>query len=602
MVFSISVSRISEIRSAANVALAIGQLVEQAKTQVNKVFIRRMRRIRNNHIRENPLHVNLSMRRIWRNKGVAAALIAFGLASCASEELERGTVGFVRGFFGAVAADEPNAVLIGRDVLAAGGNAADAAVALYFSLAVTLPSVASLGGGGVCLVHDAQAGRVEALDFVAPPSAQTALGITRPSAVPSSVRGMAALHARYGELDWRELLVPAEKLARIGHSLSRAFARDLQLAAAPFLKDPEARRVFGGLHGGPLSEGALLQQIDLAAVLTRIRTRGAGEFYTGPLARRIAEAAQSAGGSMTADDLRFFLPRWREPISIPYGNDVVSFAPPPAGVGLTAGQMWQMLTTDDRYGSTPADERPHLLAEVAKRAFAERTRWMAADRNSKLPSAALVSSTRARQLIATYQPTRATPISELNPPPRAFLENAAGASFVVVDNVGQAVACTFTMYELFGNGRVAPGTGIVLAASPNSGGRNSLSLGPMMITNKNVRTFRLALAGSGGAAVSTAMMAVAMRSIVDRLPLEEAMNLPRIHHGGVPDIILAETEAGKQTIQTLIARGHRVREGEALGRLNAIYCPSGLPGIDADLQCAVARDIRGAGLVAKADK
>ena len=86
------------------------------------------------------------MRRIWRNKGVAAVLIALGLASCGSEELERGTVGFVRGFFGAVAADEPNAVLIGRDVLAAGGNAADAAVALYFSLAVTLPSVASLGG------------------------------------------------------------------------------------------------------------------------------------------------------------------------------------------------------------------------------------------------------------------------------------------------------------------------------------------------------------------------------------------------------------------------------------------------------------------------
>ena len=124
----------------------------------------------------------------------------------------------------------------------------------------------------------------------------------------------------------------------------------------------------------------------------------------------------------------------------------------------------------------------------------------------------------------------------------------------------------------------------------------------MIITNRHVHAFRLALAGSGGAAVSTAMMAVAMRTVVDRLPLEEAMNLPRIHHGGVPDIVLAETEAGEQTIQALIARGHRVREGEALGRLNAIYCPSGLPGIDADLQCAVARDIRGAGLVAQAEE
>ena len=170
---------------------------------------------------------------------------------------------------------------------------------------------------------------------------------------------MAALHARYGIVDWRELLVPAEKLAKLGHPLSRAFTRDLQLAAEPLLQDAESRRIFGGLHGGPLSEGAQLQQLDLAAILTLIRTKGAGEFYTGPLARRIAEATQLAGGSLTSDDLRFLLPRWREPISIPYGNDVVSFAPPPAAVGLTAGQMWQMLTTDDRYGSTPAAERPH---------------------------------------------------------------------------------------------------------------------------------------------------------------------------------------------------------------------------------------------------
>ena len=413
---------------------------------------------------------------------------------------------------------------------------------------------------------------------------------------------MAALHARYGIVDWRELLVPAEKLARFGHPLSRAFTRDLQLAAEPLLQDAESCRIFGGLHGGPLSEGAQLQQLDLAAILTLIRTKGAGEFYTGPLARRIAEATQLAGGSLTSDDLRFLLPRWREPISIPYGNDVVSFAPPPAAVGLTAGQMWQMLTTDDRYGSTPAAERPHLLTEVAKRAFAERTRWMAIDGNSKLPSAALVSSARARQLMATYQPTRATPISDLNPPPQAFSENAAGASFVVVDNVGQAVACSFTMYELFGNGRVAPGNGIVSAASPNNGGRNPLSLGPMMISNTHVRAFRLVVAGSGGAAVSNAMMAIAMRTIVDRLPLEEAVNLPRIHHGGVPDIVLAETDVGEQIVQGLIARGHRVREGDSLGKFNAIYCPSGLPGVDADLQCAVAHDFRGAGLVAHADE
>ena len=123
MVFSISVSRISEIRSAANAAVSIAQLIEQAKTQANREFVRRMRRISDHRILKKPLRHNLSTCKRWRNKGVAAALVALGLTSCSDVDLERGTVGFVRGFFGAVAADEPNAVLIGRDVLVAGGNA-----------------------------------------------------------------------------------------------------------------------------------------------------------------------------------------------------------------------------------------------------------------------------------------------------------------------------------------------------------------------------------------------------------------------------------------------------------------------------------------------
>ena len=537
---------------------------------------------------------------MWRNKGVAAIVFILGLVSCSGDDIEQGTIKYVQGFFGVVAADEPNAVLIGRDVLIAGGTAADAAVALYFALSVTLPSVASLGGGGVCLVHDPQSGKVEALDFIAPASAQTALGAGHPSAVPSNVRGMAALHARYGLVDWRELLVPAERLARFGHPLSRAFTRDLQIKAETLLQDQESRRIFGSLHGSTLSEGAWLEQLDLAVILTHIRTKGAGEFYTGPLAHRIVDATQVAGGSLTRNDLRFLLPRWREPISIPYGNDVISFAPPPAAVGLMAGQMWQMLTTDDRYENTPSTERPHLLAEVAKRAFAERARWMAIDGNAKFPSSTLVSPARARQLMTTYQSTQATPISDLNPPPLAVRENAAGASFVVVDNLGQAVACSFTMYELFGNGHIAPGTGIVLAASPNVDGRNTFSLGPMMISNTNVRAFKLAVAGSGGAVVSNAMMMIATRTIIDRLPLEEAVNLPRIHHGGVPDIVLAEPDADEQIVEGLIARGHRVREGDSLGKFNAIYCSSGLPGVDAGTQCEVTHDFRGAGLIAHA--
>ena len=344
-----------------------------------------------------------------------------------------------------------------------------------------------------------------------------------------------------------------------------------------------------------------MQQIDLAAVLSLIRTQGAGVFYAGPLARRIAEATQLSGGKLTVDDMRQFLPRWREPISIPFGNDIVSFAPPPAGVGIAAAQMWQMLTIDDRYVTTSDEERPHLLIEVSKRAFIERTRWLAENSNFKFSSPKLVSSESAAQLMLTYQPDSPTQIGNLNPQRRVLGEKEAGTSFVVVDNKGQAVACTLTMYDLFGNGNIAPGTGIVLAASQNKSGQNPLSLGPMMISNQHVKAFKLAIAGSGGAPVSTSVIAVAMSAVVDQLPLEEAINLPRAHHGGLPDFILAEVHEDNEVIQNLRRRGHKVRERESLGRLNAVYCPSGLPGVNTDRLCAVAHDFRGSGMVAKAE-
>ncbi|CAN0589890.1 unnamed protein product, partial [Laminaria digitata] len=196
-------------------------------------------------------------------RGSLLALLLL-LTACGGKGPEQGDIGFVDGFFGGLIADEPRAALVGREVLSAGGTAADAAVAAYFTMAVTMPGAASLGGGGVCLLHDAVQVKTEAITFL-PGLAQSADG---KFAVPGNIRGMFLLHARYGQIDWSALLEPAEDFARNGHTVSRAFVRDFQASRGFLEKDAEAREI---LDPEVIAEGKLLRQLELAALLANLR-------------------------------------------------------------------------------------------------------------------------------------------------------------------------------------------------------------------------------------------------------------------------------------------------------------------------------------------
>lgn len=235
--------------------------------------------------------------------GVALVAPLLALGACGGGRV--GTVGYVEGFSGVLAADEPQAVLIGRDILSAGGLAGDAAVAMGFSLAVTLPSAAGLGGGGLCLAYDAEFDKVQALDFLPDPAGTMA--------VPALARGMFALHARHGSLRWESLLMPAETLARFGAPVSRALVQRL-----PTL--PEAAR---DAFPPGLAEGDRLVQHDLAAVLGRLRQRGAGTLHDGLLARETVEAVGRIGHGLTIDALRRELPQWHDPATKAHGNQTV---------------------------------------------------------------------------------------------------------------------------------------------------------------------------------------------------------------------------------------------------------------------------------------
>jgi len=334
-----------------------------------------------------------------------------------------------RGFLGAVAAEEPRAALVARDVLAAGGNAADAAVAAGFALAVTLPSRATLGGGGACLIHDPRRG-AEAVLF--PPGARGALppSTDRPAALPQLARGLFLVHSRSGRTRFEELLRPAEDLARGGMTISRAFAADLAAVAGPLAADPVAREVFFGGGTRPPEEGTRLVQPGLAATLGQLRSSGVGDLHQGLLARRLAEASVAAGGGLTIEELRAALPRALPAVSQPLGAETVSALPTPGGEAALAA--------------------------------------LAGDAASRFGGAV-----------------------------------GATTALAVLDRQGGAVACVFTANNLFGTGRVAAGTGILLAAAPG-GAVQPPPLAALVVHGRGGQGLRAVSVGSGQAAAPEA--------------------------------------------------------------------------------------------------
>lgn len=479
--------------------------------------------------------------------------------------------------FAAVVADDPTAVTAAQEIVTRGGSAADAAVALYFTMAVTMPSVASLGGGGVCLVHDPKRKRTEMLDFVATvPKSGLAKG-DRPSAVPGNVRGMAVLHNRYGRLAWAELLAKAESLARGGVIMSSAAAQELARAAGPLFADEQVRAVFATRSGQPYGAGDSMRQVDLAVTLGQIRAHGAGAFYTGNLANRLVAGVERAGGSLAKSDLRDMVPQWRAAPSIPFEEGKLFVAGPPALGGVATAQMWQMLMTDARYREAPAEERLHLLAEVARRALNDRRKLLIANGSVDGEAEQLLSAQHARSLMSNYDPGAATPVTAFQARPEDTQENPSGTGFIVVDGTGLAVACNVTLYNSFGTGRVVPGIGIFLAQAPGVGSRNPYSLSPVIVTGPEGKIFRFAAAGAGGGAVPPAIINVAARTLLDGTPLIDAMTGGRVYANPASPSVVVETSESPPRVETLVRRGHDVHQLDALARLNVIHCESGLP-------------------------
>jgi gamma-glutamyltranspeptidase / glutathione hydrolase len=357
-----------------------------------------------------------------------------------------GTPGHVAGFLGGVAADEPRAAIVARDILSSGGSAVDAAVAGAFALAVTLPSRAGLGGGGACVVLDAQRGVARAIVFPAGARTDLPAGTDRPAALPAMARGLFALHVNAGRFKIEDLIRPAEDLARLGTEISRTLADDLAVVAGPLLADPSARQVFARPGGGVLKLGDRITQPDLSATMAQLRASalGIGDLYQGSLAERLVEGSVMSGGGLTDAELRATRIRAGGATRTTLGSDLVLLstdASPGMAGGLQAALAGQGLGADTSAGS------------------------------------------------------------------------GAGASLITLDREGNAVSCAFSMNNLFGTGRVVPGTGILLAAAPGIGQVQAAPLPVAILTRPDLRRFRAAASGSGGQAAlaATAMPLAAVQ-------------------------------------------------------------------------------------------
>jgi len=491
-------------------------------------------------------------------------------------------------FFGVVVADEPLAALAARSVLAGGGTAADAAVVLYFSLAVTYPSAASLGGGGVCVVHDWENEQVSVLDFLQPlPS----LRDSQAGLVPGNVGGLAALHLRFRGKSWADLIAPAEEYAKNGIRISKVLAQDLEEQSARLLTNMETRHLLANHEGIISGEGDRLYQFELASTLKYIRTLGPSAFYRGVLAKKLTSASATRGGLIDHSQLGDFRAEWRPPLSVSHGEETLYTA------GSTGGRivvrMWEMLTKGNRYKLTSAEERPHLLAEISMRSFA--------GANSR--------DTRENWM-DDFDPKKHLPVGRLPFTPTTFPDNRATTSYAIVDRKGLAVACSHTMNRSFGTAAIVPGMGVFFAAPtetshdavlapvlvmrdvgktrlPEDGGQDwqlktlNLKTDPLDYgaesTPSYIHTEPVFLAApSGGVDSISALVGVAAEVLLGGQRLSDALAAPRVHHSGIPDVVTVEKNIGSVQVGSLLEREQRVVVIEALGHVNAISCAKGV--------------------------
>ena len=520
---------------------------------------------------------------------------------------------------GMVASQEARATRIGVEVLSRGGNAVDAAVAVGFALAVTLPRAGNLGGGGFMLVHLAARNETIAIDYreTAPAAATPTMflgGNGEPDArlsrdtglaagVPGTVAGLAEAHRRYGSgrFGLAELIAPAIRLARDGIPVDEDLADSLPAAARRLGRFPSSARIFLKPDGAAPRRGETLVQADLARSLEAIAQRGPAGFYEGTIAERIVAALGAHGGIMTPEDLRAYRPVIREVVRGRYrGYDIASMPPPSSG-GVHLIQLLNLLEPYDLAGMGHNSARTiHVMVEAMKLAYADRAQHLGDPDSVSVPVRGLVSRAYADRLRPLIDLSRARPAAEIRPGDPAPHEGDQTTHFSVVDRAGNAVANTYTLNFSYGLGLVADGTGILLnnemddfaakagasnayglvqgAANLPAPGRRPLSSMTPTILFRDGKV-AMVTGSPGGSRIITITLQAILNVVDHRMNIAEAVAAPRVHHQWLPDAIDVERGISVDTLALLAGLGHRIQPRPAFGNVNAILAtPAGWTG------------------------
>ena len=497
---------------------------------------------------------------------------------------------------------------VGAEILRQGGNAVDAAVATALALAVVLPRAGNLGGGGFMLVYSEELKKTIAIDYreMAPLQASRDMFLDEKgnydrrkaqfsllsAGVPGTVAGLYYALNKYGTLSWGEVLDPAIKLAEDGFVVPHDLSSVLSNYKKRLTANEATAKAYYKTNKETYSAGEVIKLPDLAWSLEELKKVGPDAFYKGEIAEKIVAEMQLNGGLITAKDLANYKVKERLPVQGTFkGYEIVSMPPSSSG-GVHLIQMLNMLEPfslkEMGFGSA---QSIHLMSEVMKRAYADRSKYLGDTDFVSVPLKGLTAKEYAKALLKEISLKKVTPsksISNGNPLP---YESPDTTHFSVMDSEGNVVSNTYTLNFSYGSGIVIPGTGILMnnemddfsskKGVPNAyglvgyeaneieGQKRPLSSMTPTIVFKNKKPY-LVLGSPGGSRIITTVLQVALNVLEHDMSVKQAVVSPRVHHQWLPDVLLMEEGFSPDTVTLLGEMGHTIRSSRTMGSVQAI--------------------------------
>ena len=508
---------------------------------------------------------------------------------------------------GAVVSSREEASKIGVAIMEQGGNAFDAMIATDLALAVCYPYAGNIGGGGF-MVYRTQDGGVGTLDYRerAPEAATKDMYLDEAGnvipklstlgglaiGVPGTVAGLFAVHEKFGTLPFEQLIQPSIDMAREGFVVTTMQAKAWAKLKAVFIAINGANTPYANEY----KAGDRFVNEPLAKTLEAIRDRGKAGFYNGPVAAATVARVQEAGGILSLDDLASYTPVWREPITYQYKDLKIYSMPPPSSGGVCTGQILQMLAPYD-IGQYPhnSPEAIQLMVEAERRSYADRSKYLGDPDFVYNPTAELLAPSYLKDRMKNFNWEQASQSEAIAPGSVSWTESDETTHYSIIDRFGNAVAITTTLNGQYGSKVYVGEAGFFLnnemddfsskPGTPNMFGlvgseanaiapkKRMLSSMTPTIIEKN-GALALILGSPGGSTIITSVVQTILNVFEYNMPVQKAVEAPRVHHQWLPDIVVFEPNRFPQEVlDTLKAKGYNIEEKRSriMGCVNAIH-------------------------------